>query len=245
MQNKNFVQSIVRILTASICTLVYLTTSCTVTGFKKPVYPVPSEAFPKPLELYDAYKKSHPESLGFVQKAVLDLNGHLIPALGLCKYNQTDQFVALSLLTTTGIKVLEVEESNNRIIKSFVMPDLAKKINSEKKAVAQIADDIKLIFFMPKGKPVEFLHNSNFMLLSWKNGMRKTVLKFGWNKKLKRFVLKEKLYYIKQYPEVSVFYYEHKIYDNKIVPMKVRYENFRFGYNLTITNTDILNNESK
>jgi hypothetical protein len=220
-------------------------TSCYNADFKKPVYPEPAEAFPEPLTLFSILKNHHPESMIFAQKAVLELNGHSMPAIGLCKYNQPDKFAALSLLTATGIKVLEVEEKNNRVIKSFIMPDLADKIKSEKKAVAQIADDIKFIFFIPEKKPVEFLKTSSYMLLGWKNGIRKTVLKFGWAPDIHQFVLKEKIYYIKQYPEMSVFYYNHKKHNNKIIPMKIRYENFRFGYSLIIKNTDILNNESK
>jgi len=228
-----------------VTTLLFLMLSCATISFKKPDYPLPKAGFPKPLELVKKYRQSYAKKMTFSQKAVIELNGHKMPALGMCAFNQSEKYLALSLLTTTGIKVLEVEQKNNFIAKSFVMPDIAKKINSEKTAVAQIASDIKFIFYFPEGKPEEFSQNKSSMSVYWKKTPRKICLKFGWNSKLKRFVLKEKMLYIKNYIESVAYYYNHQVYNNKIVPMKIRYENYRFGYNLIINNTEILNDESQ
>jgi hypothetical protein len=218
--------------------------ACATVVYKKPDFPEIKEKI-KFSKVYKHFIKNFQFKGEYVQKVVIELNGRSIPALGMCSYDLLSKRVALTLLTTTGVKILELDEDDGIMKKAFIMPEMAKKIRNGEKAVQQIADDIKHIYFKPFEQPNECSRNQNSVSLFFKNDIRKTELKFGLDLNNASFVLKEKYFYIKRYPESAVFYYDYELHNGKLIPMRIRYENYLYGYNLTIKNTEVIDNARK
>lgn len=203
-------------------------------------YPRPEfEYFPQtpnPLKVLKEFRKNQIVSCTMAQNAVMEINNKSIAAIGLCAFNSEQGYIALSLISTTGIKLIEVAEFNGKRRAVFAISD----ISDENKAADRIADDVKRIYIHPTGNPAFYQVSDPKVTFIWLKDKVKNELSFGYDHKLKRTVLKEKKILIEDELVGSVFYYEHKIFNGKNVAMRIRYENYKYGYNLIIKNREVI-----
>jgi len=196
---------------------------------------------PSPLIVFNNFKCRYLTKATLYQNAIIDIKGRSMAAIGLCSYDTDRQYIALSLLAPTGIKLIEVAEFNGKRRRAFAIAEIA----SGDKAVNGIADDIKRIYFQPTVQPINYSSNDTSITFYWTFKNKKLKLKFGKSpdKELGETLLFEKHIYINNTLIGSVFYYDYKKINNKIVPMRIRYENYKYDYNLILKNNEVVEGE--
>ena len=208
--------------------------SCTTT-YPRPKF-IDFPKTPEPLKLLKEFRKNQIVSCTMAQNAVLDLNGKSMAAIGLCAFDNSRGYLAVSLISTTGIKLIEVAEFNGKRRSVFAISD----ISNEEKAADRIADDVKRIYTHPKGNPLYYQCNSNKVVFIWPTGKIKNELSLGYNPQSGKVVLKEKKIFVDNVLEGCVFYYDYQDFKGKDIPMRIRYENYKYGYSLTLKNTEVV-----
>ena len=175
-------------------------------------------------------------SCTMAQNAVLEMKGRSIAAIGLCAFSNERGYLALSLISTTGIKLIEIAEFNGKRRSVFAISEIA----DDEKAADLIADDVKRIYFHPLGNPLYYQCSANKVRLIWIEGSIKNELSFGFDQELERTVLKEKKIFIDNELAGLVYYYDHQVFNGRNVAMRIRYENYKYGYNLILKNREVI-----
>jgi len=219
---------------ASVLLLCIVCSSCS-TGYPRPVFANFAIA-PEPLQVLKEFQKNRLEACTLVQTAILDIKGRKMVAIGLCAYDMNRDYIALSLISTTGIKLIEIAEFNGKRRAAFAISDIA----DGDQAANQIADDIKRIYMQPKNNPLYYNCTKNKVTFIWRNGKKQNELLFGFQKDTGKAVLKEKKIFDNKKLQAAVFYFDHKEFNGKNIPMRIRYENYKFNYNLTLKNQEVI-----
>jgi len=205
------------------------------------VYPRPEFAnfanSPDPREVLINFRKNNIKACSLYQTAIIEIKGKSFASIGLCSFDADKGDIALSLMSTTGMKFVEISEFNGKKKSVFSMPDIAP----EKKAAQRIGEDVKRIFIQPEGNPKDYLINKNSLSFNWINGDLRTELIFGkpHQKEIKKPILMAKKIYLKDSLESLVYYYDYKCFKGKIFPMRIRYENEKYDYNLTLKTKEV------
>ena len=228
MRNKKIIKMVALLLFCIVCS------SCS-TGYPRPVFADFAIA-PKPLKVLQGFKKNRLEACTLVQNAILDIKGKKMVAIGLCAYDMNRDYIALSLISTTGIKLIEIAEFNGKRRSAFAISDIA----DGNQAANQIADDIKRIYMQPKTDPLYYNCTKNKVVFIWRDGKNQNELLFGFQKNTGKAVLKEKKIFDNKKLQAAVFYFDHKEFNGKSIPMRIRYENYQFNYNLTLKNQEVI-----
>lgn len=211
------------------------------------VYPQPEFAkFAKPPVPHAVLKEFREKALTectVFQKAVIDIKGRKMAALGLCSIDAEQKYIALSLISTTGIKLIEFAEHNGVRRSSFVFSDIA----TGDQAAKRIGDDIKRIYIHPNGDPLFNESTENAVILIWDKGDIRTELRFGKSSKedIGKTLLLEKKIFIDDTLEGVVYYYDYKKINEKISPMRIHYKNKKYDYSLTLKTNEVVDGEKK
>jgi len=67
---------------------------------------------PQPFDVLKEFRKKNLTKATLYQNAVIEVKGRSMPAIGLCSYDTDREYIALSLLAPTGIKLIEFAEFN-------------------------------------------------------------------------------------------------------------------------------------
>ncbi|MBN1864678.1 MAG: hypothetical protein JW808_07235 [Victivallales bacterium] len=191
---------------------------------------------PDALEIFDSFDKVRARRLTLCQSAVLEFKGQASSAIGLCSYDSGLGYIALSLISPTGVKLLEFVELNRKRRFVFVMPELAPG----EEAAERIADDARRIYFHPEGKPTYYGITARYVSLVFDEGEFRTELRFGIDPGTGETVLREKRILLGDRLESLVFYLDYSDYDGLLYPGRIRYENFSHGYVLSLKNLEVV-----
>jgi hypothetical protein len=183
------------------------------------------------------FRKNNIQACSLYQTAIIEIKGKSIASIGFCAFDAENGNIALSLMSTTGMKFIEISEFNGKKKSVFTMPDVA----SEEKAAERIGEDIKRIFLQPKGNPKDYITTKNSLSFNWINRDLQTELVFGKSQQqgIKGPLLLAKKIYFKGSLESLVYYYDYKRVEGKLFPMRIRYENKKFDYNLTLKTKEV------
>ncbi len=226
-------QARLAILDASALFSVFLLVSCaSVSGIHYEKF----EVTPDALEVFAAFDVGREHRLTLCQSAVLELKGQATSAIGLCSYDSGQGYIALSLMTSTGMKLLEFVELNRKRRFVFVMPDLA----SGEEASERIADDARRIYFHPAGTPSHYGVTDRYVNLVFDEGVVRTELRFGIDPGAGETVLREKRISVGGKLESLVFYLDYTDFDGLMYPGRIRYENFSHEYVLSLRNLEVV-----
>lgn len=213
----------------------FMLTSC------RGAYPRPEFVYfanpPAPRQVLDDFRKKNIEACSLYQTAVIEIKGKSIAAIGFCAFDADKGDIALSLMSTTGMKFIEIAEFNGKKSSVFTLPDVA----SEEQAALRIGEDIKRIFIQPKGDPKDYQLTSSSLSFGWLDKDLRTELIFGRSpeKDIDGLLLLGKKIYVKDSLAGEVYYYDYKNLHGKLVPMRIRYENQNFDYNLTLKTKEV------
>lgn len=222
----------------ALCLLVVLLgffgTSCGTT-YPRPVFATFAKT-PAPLKVFKSIEKNRVNACTMFQNAIIEIKGKGMAAIGLCSYDINRGYIAVSLISTTGIKLIEVAEFNGKRRQVFAMSDIA---NGDK-AANRIADDVKRIYIQPTGPPQYLKCSVNSVLFIWSKGKIRNELRLGHDSPSNPIVLQEKKIFLDNELEGAVFYYDYKDINGKQFPMRIRYENYKYNYNLTLKNKEVV-----
>ena len=207
----------------------------------KSVYPRPEFAnfanSPDPVKVMMDFRKNNIQACSLYQTAIIEVKGKSIASIGFCSFDAENGNIALSLMSTTGMKFVEIAEINGKKSAILTLPDVAFK----QKAIQGISEDIKRIYIQPKGIPEDFLETDRSLSFNWVNGDLRTELIFGQSPKkdIKGLLLLTKKIYLKDLLDSVVFYYDYKKINDKLMPMRIRYENDKYDYNLILKTKEV------
>lgn len=173
------------------------------------------------------FKNNWPKKLSMDQTAVIEMGFTEIPAIGLCSFDSDNDEISLALMTTTGMKLIEIQKLDGKINNRFSIPELAKNKNSGK----QLIEDVSTIYIHPQKKYDYCEIRKNSLVYGWTENIKnRTELVFGIKKGEKQLRLMEKRVYFDNNPVSYVYYSDYKM----DIPMTVSYINKKFGYSLIL-----------
>ena len=196
------------------------------------------ETPPAPEKLLESFRKTWPESMTIEQSAVIRMGSREITSLGLCYFNRQTNELSLALMTTTGMKIMEVNRKNGKTETKFALAEFAKN----KKAPMQLIQDVANIYFMPEGEPESYEIRKNMITYKWHSPSstntpdadKSTELIFGREKTTSKLQLKIKKLYKGTKITAIVYYYSFREKNGKSVPISTGYENREYNYTLKL-----------
>lgn len=200
-------------------------------------YPRPEFAetavFPSTSRVLSVFRNDWPDSGVLRHSAVLEFRGGRVSALGICSFDADTRDTALAMLTTTGVKILQVSSKGGDIRGDFRITGVRDK----DKAARNLILDVEGTFIHPSGEPDARGRRGNSLLLSWmgKGGAGTRVeLVFGVPRGRVdgETRLMEKFFYKGGTLERAVFYYDYS--GDGALPSRIRVENYSGGYYLTL-----------
>ena len=186
----------------------------------------------KSTDLLKDFKKNYPNALSMNQSLIIKMGFKKLPALGMCAYNIENNHIAISLLTTTGMKLIEAEKIKEKIKVLFVMPGLMKNQNNAKNLIK----DVQSIYFHPCEKPTSCEVSKYNIIYTFKESQHKKVkLFFGKTKNDNNIKLRIKQIFDNDRVITEVYYYKYK----KNIPIEIGLKNIKFNYSLQIKTREI------
>ena len=177
------------------------------------------------------FRNTWPTKLSMDQSAVISIGYRKTASLGLCSFNADDKKISLALMTTTGVKLLEVENKSGITTTRFAIPELAKKENAGK----QLVNDVRIIYFHSDRKYNYCELRKDRLIFGWADRYKnRTELIFGQTNASNPIELMEKKVYFDNDPVSIVYYSDYKIINGKKIPMTIGYLNKKFNYSLVL-----------
>ncbi len=176
------------------------------------------------------FRKSYPSALSMDQSAVIEIGFKKIATLGLCSYNSYNGDISLALMTTTGMKLIEIEKKSKKIKTRFLIHELSNKKNAGK----QLVEDVKIIYCHPSSDYNFCELRKNSLTYGWTDSKNRTELIFGKKADADDIELLVKKIYFDNSPVSIVYYHEYKLINGKNVPVKISYFNKKFNYSLLL-----------
>jgi len=184
------------------------------------------------------FRKSFPKELSMDQSAVISIGFRKTASLGLCSFNAYNKEIALALMTTTGVKLLEVSKKSGISKTRFAIPELAKKESAGK----QLIHDVEVIYFQPNRKYDYCELRKEKLIFGWTDIYKnKTELIFGHTNESNPIELMEKKVYFDNTPVYIVYYSDYKEINGKRIPMTIGYLNKKFDYTIVLKTKKLYN----
>ncbi len=205
----------------------------------KTYFPEPQFAdFEKPQnskQIFSNFLKHHPQHLSIEQSVLITIGSKKIISIGLCRFDINNDEIALALITTTGMKILELSKTNGKTTTHFAISEITNKKNASK----QLIKDIENIYFSPSGQLKNITIKKNRLIYNWSQGNRRTELLFGRLSKQSKINLLIKKIYTSGTLESVVYYSDYNLKNGKNIPMTIHYENRKFDYSLILKTKQI------
>ena len=189
---------------------------------------------PSSAEILASFREEWPDKAVLRHSTVMEFRGVRVSGLGICSFDASSENVAMALLTTTGVKLLEVESKRGKARGEFRI----EGVNDRARAASELAGDVAFAFIQPGGPPANATVQGNQLRFVWigADGGR-TELVFGRQNIVASPVrLLEKVSFAEDgVRRRSAFYYDYKpLPDGKSIPGRIRLENSAAGYNVTL-----------
>jgi len=197
-------------------------------------YPPPD--FPELIAPLDAelvikqFRKTWPQRATQFQVAVIEISGWPLTALGLSRFDAKNGEIALSLMSTTGVKLLEIMGPPNQQKIYFALPE----ITPEHQVGKQVGGDVRRIYLHPVEKADDCGFHRHRLTYGWTGREQRTELVFGGEKsdlKIKRIFSSNRLI-------CRIYYYDYQEVAGFRLPARIRMENLEYDYNLTLKNRE-------
>ena len=185
---------------------------------------------PQTQNLFDDFKTKFPNKLSMEQSALISIGHKKITAIGICKFDTQKDEIALMLVTTTGMKILELSRSKNRTVTHFALPEITNKVHASKQLIA----DIHNIYFQPVKATDDININGNKITYTWKTEKGCEQLVFGRLPKQNKVALQIKRVFYKGTLDSVVYYSDYQRKNGKTIPMTIHYENRKYDYSLIL-----------
>jgi len=185
---------------------------------------------PNPDAVLAEFRRTSPSSFTERQTAVVESKCGRMVALGVCSFDKKKGHFALVLMTPTGMKLLQVEKRNGRVISHFSLPGASPG----DEAGARMANDAWRIYSHPESPPDLREFRGDRLSLLWREGETTTKLVFGLSKD-SHVDLKTKQVSVNGTPECVINYFDYRdMPDGTRRPGTITYENLKYDYFLTI-----------
>ncbi len=185
------------------------------------------------------FRESWPLKLSMDQSAIIKIGPKKVATLGLCSFNAENGDISLVLMTTTGMKLIEIEKKAENSKIRFAIPELSDNQNAGK----QLIEDVKIIYCHPKTSPDYCELRKNSLTYGWVASKNRTELIFGKNGKEQKIKLLIKKVFFDNSLVSIVYYSNYKLINGGELPMTTGYKNKKFGYSLVLTTTKIFFND--
>ena len=176
------------------------------------------------------FLQHHPNQLSMEQSALIIIGRKKIISIGMCRFDIKKDEIALALITTTGMKIVELSKENGKTTTHFAISE----ITNQKNASQQLIKDIHNIYFQQTSCPENIEINKTRIIYNWKNGNKKTELIFGKLSKQSKIELLVKKVYSEGTLDCVIYYSDYKLKHGKNIPMTIHYENREFDYSLIL-----------
>ena len=185
---------------------------------------------PNKKKVFNDFIRQYPDKLSMEQSALITIGKKKIISIGVCRFDIKKDEIALLLVTTTGMKILELSRSNGTTKTHFAFPEITNKTNASE----QLVKDIHNIYFQPLNYSGNAEINENRIIYKWNNKNIRTELVFGRTPQHKKIVLLIKKIFNGEILDSVVYYSDYQLKHGKNVPMTIHYENRTYDYSLIL-----------
>ena len=184
----------------------------------------------KAREILNEFRKYSVKQISMNQAVIIRMGFREFTALGMCDYNTTTEEISLALMTTTGIKLIEVASKAGKINRCFTAPGFTKNGSRAERLI----ENVRNIYFQPKGDFSSYRVLPDRVICTWKDKQGKTELLFGKAPDSEKIFLFEKRLYTANALAATVYYSNYRQINGKDIPMTIAYRSSKYNYSLIL-----------
>jgi hypothetical protein len=212
--------------------VILLITGCTSIPFEKTHY-VPLDDT-DPLTILERYENNLPEHYQLLNAMIMEYNWKKFSCLGLIDVNMREKTFAVACLNPMGLKLFELS-GNSEGVNNYFVPD---KFPHREAFANEVGEDIIRIYFDLVPSPSARTKRKKFEIIFRNQSGTGTIEHVfagpdGY--------LIKKSYYEDNYLNWRVSYYEYEKRNGGIYPGGIIFNNYLYGYSLTLKLKEILN----
>ena len=164
-----------------------------------------------------------------ISTTIFNFKGRKMTALGVTEIDEKNKTYKVAALNPMGVTLFQIEVVNNKIVSSYIIPQFGK--DNADKAAKMISKDIAYIYFNRKVS----VENNPVKLDKYKITIKTKITNDSYYKYIfsgKPLKLATKSKYEHNKKIWSVNYYNYQKTGNGEMPVKIIFQNHRYGYML-------------